>query len=677
MSKNTRWAFRLVLVALCLLVLPIVSAQGPVARVVVTEVDPSAFPTVTARFRALDTDGRTVPGIQRAQVDIRDGETEATAEVLQEEDGPLNVHFVVEAGVSLDAGGWAAAREAIRGFGNSGWMDAGNATVSVSIVRGRDLVAIVPPTTDRATIVTMDQNIAADSSVSTAMVALSTLLTDIERTAPTEAHAVIFLTRQLESNVGYNTLVDRAGELDVPIYTALLRSTVRPRTPGSVGGTPTPPPLDELVVQLATDTHAAFTLMGEDAGRMTDTYRDVTARARQYVVTYRVGDNQSGTRNITIGLPGVTPGTISYDYSIEPPQVVIRVPDNYTRIARQMTGDAAALAEPTTQQIVADVGFGTNAMRRIRQATLLVDGVEADQISNVRAEGERLSVTLSWDMRSVAIVGDTAHTLVVEVVDELGMTDSASAEVTVHISAEPVPATLAPGVTATPPAPPPPPPPPEIRCIFPEPLCSRIERPIRANPVAAISLLVAFLALILATVLWIGRGTQPVQRVTQNVRRGIDRLTNRYRRAEVRAYLELLAGDGDVGHRYEIYGDTPIGRSRQNAELLFQQEVENSPISRLHCTVTDEEDHFMLRDEDSANGTYLNSERLAPVVPHRLRDGDIIELARVERGGVRLRFAVATPEDTLPPSDPGYTFVEGASAGGQDGQSSDQTRGRF
>ena len=79
----------------------------------------------------------------------------------------------------------------------------------------------------------------------------------------------------------------------------------------------------------------------------------------------------------------------------------------------------------------------------------------------------------------------------------------------------------------------------------------------------------------------------------------------------------------------------------------------------------------------SANGTYLNGERLTPIVPHRLKDGDILELARVERGGVRLRFVAATAEDTVPPPNVGYTFVDGQLGGQPDGQPVDQTRGRF
>jgi pSer/pThr/pTyr-binding forkhead associated (FHA) protein len=114
----------------------------------------------------------------------------------------------------------------------------------------------------------------------------------------------------------------------------------------------------------------------------------------------------------------------------------------------------------------------------------------------------------------------------------------------------------------------------------------------------------------------------------------------------------VIAGDVSVGKTLEIYGDTPIGRSRQNAELLFQYDNENSPLSRLHCTILDEEDHFKIRDEDSANGTYLNGVRLKPLVPEDLEDGDEIELARVERGGVHLQFLVARYDEN---DDNGFT----------------------
>ncbi|MBP8948723.1 MAG: FHA domain-containing protein [Candidatus Promineofilum sp.] len=671
----------LLLVFLCQFVLP-VTAQGPVERVVLTEVNSTDFPAVTLRFRALDAAGRHVPGIQRNQISIQDGETAATAESPTEEAAPLSVHFVIETGVSLDDRGWAAAQEAVRAFGSH---MGGNTTAAVSYVNGRELASLVAPTTDANAITGVDSPNPSGSALAVAMPALTGLLEEMGRQSPGQAQAVVFITRQLEfySDDAYATLVARAREAGIPIYTALLRSVVRPRAAGSSNGTPTPPPQDERVESLAADTGGVFTLMAEDPARMTDAYGDLAARGRQYAVVYRVGDNVGGARNVTLSLNDgtrtLTSNSISYEFGIVPPQVRITSPTNGGTVERQMPAeDGTKLSQPI--QITATIDFGLNPNRRVESAELLVDGVTTmtvereELVLQTTADGN-IQLDLFWDMADMVEVGERPYNLAVKVVDELGVPSASElSTVTVRVTpgdvvivdGTPIAGTATTELPATP-----------IPCLSPSPLCERVERPIRANPVAAISILVAFLALLLLALMWINRGKAPVQRVTQTVRRGLDRITNRYRRSEVRAYLELLAGDGDMGHRYEIYGDTPIGRSRQNAELLFQAEAENSPISRLHCTITDEEDHFMIRDEDSANGTYLNGERLTPIVPHRLKDGDILELARVERGGVRLRFVAATAEDTVPPPNVGYTFVDGQLGGQPDGQPVDQTRGRF
>ncbi|MCZ7666813.1 MAG: FHA domain-containing protein [Chloroflexi bacterium] len=140
------------------------------------------------------------------------------------------------------------------------------------------------------------------------------------------------------------------------------------------------------------------------------------------------------------------------------------------------------------------------------------------------------------------------------------------------------------------------------------------------------------------------KGTPPVQAVRETIMRGVERMTQRYSaQSEPKAYLIVQEGDTSVGKHLEIFGATTIGRDKQDAELLFQLNDANSPISRRHCTILDEEDHFQIRDEDSANGTYLNGVRLQPMIPRSLYDGDEIELARVERGGVKLQFQTVQP----------------------------------
>jgi hypothetical protein len=107
----------------------------------------------------------------------------------------------------------------------------------------------------------------------------------------------------------------------------------------------------------------------------------------------------------------------------------------------------------------------------------------------------------------------------------------------------------------------------------------------------------------------------------------------------VKATLSDLDGNTGIGKpSIELFGTTSIGRSRRNADLVLHPHRTESPISRLHCTVLEEDGAFFLRDEQSANGTYLNGVRLAPMERHPLKDGDLIQLAQPECNGVRMQF---------------------------------------
>jgi pSer/pThr/pTyr-binding forkhead associated (FHA) protein len=122
-------------------------------------------------------------------------------------------------------------------------------------------------------------------------------------------------------------------------------------------------------------------------------------------------------------------------------------------------------------------------------------------------------------------------------------------------------------------------------------------------------------------------------------------LTRRQSTAKARAYLKILGGDEDTGRLLPIHGDTRIGRSRSNADIHFHGDEEESVISRLHCTIVDMESHFEIKDESSSYGTFLNGARLTPMVLEKLSEGDEIELAQVQRGGVKLKFQLAGDDE--------------------------------
>jgi pSer/pThr/pTyr-binding forkhead associated (FHA) protein len=108
--------------------------------------------------------------------------------------------------------------------------------------------------------------------------------------------------------------------------------------------------------------------------------------------------------------------------------------------------------------------------------------------------------------------------------------------------------------------------------------------------------------------------------------------------------LQVLEGDvGNNRKELRINTTTSIGRSSDHAQLVLQGNRDHSPISRLHCTILEKEDGFEVRDESSANGTFLNDIRLAPGKAQELKDGDLLELAKVRDGGVKLKFQAGSP----------------------------------
>lgn len=172
-------------------------------------------------------------------------------------------------------------------------------------------------------------------------------------------------------------------------------------------------------------------------------------------------------------------------------------------------------------------------------------------------------------------------------------------------------------------------------------------------------LVILFFILILMTIalVWLWRHRGAVSTAGQQMGRRLTDVYRRLTRAGGRrsplAYLDVIEGlDPGARTSFDLFGQTPIGRSHDYAELCFHAERQRSPVSGLHCTLHEDEGGagWSVEDEDSTNGTYVNGVRL-PGLGQRvaLHDGDVIELAQVERGGLKFRFrlavAVAAPAD--------------------------------
>ncbi len=93
-----------------------------------------------------------------------------------------------------------------------------------------------------------------------------------------------------------------------------------------------------------------------------------------------------------------------------------------------------------------------------------------------------------------------------------------------------------------------------------------------------------------------------------------------------------------------------IGRDTENS---FQ--ITDPKVSRFHCRITKAGSHFVIKDLDSSNGTFVNG---APVKESRLLNGDWIRL-----GATALLFEVETDEDTREgPAEGREAILDGATA---------------
>jgi hypothetical protein len=95
----------------------------------------------------------------------------------------------------------------------------------------------------------------------------------------------------------------------------------------------------------------------------------------------------------------------------------------------------------------------------------------------------------------------------------------------------------------------------------------------------------------------------------------------------------LLRQGGESGRAFEVHqGHITIGRSRESDIVL-----EDEAVSRVHAVVTcDEDGRYRIHDQNSANGTYVNGERITEYV---IEDGDEIQV-----GLMVLEFRQSEPE---------------------------------
>lgn len=357
-------------------------------------------------------------------------------------------------------------------------------------------------------------------------------------------------------------------------------------------------------------------------------YRSMGLWRNQYLINYRSPSSSTGNRQVVITTASNSiPASKTYNITLEPVQISIQDPVANSTVVRRPSAT-------TQNQTGTDADFSTLKIkvewpdghpRKISNISVIVNNQTQGTISDPTVDSSGL-VNVPWDLRTYSQVGQNPVSVQVRATDEIGMTGT-SASVPVIVLIQPAACKGIPNL-----------------------LCTAVTFVLPYANFLALGIALAALALVVVFRRQIVAVGSPV------IERGIEfvtRVTKRRTVSTPKAYLEAVAGIDSGRTTFELYGTTPIGRSRRHAELIFHATEEDSPISRLHCTILEDDGIFSIRDEDSQWGTFLNNKKLEPLASQQLHDGDEIELGQVERGGIRLRFSLASPTDNGNSSDNG------------------------
>lgn len=95
--------------------------------------------------------------------------------------------------------------------------------------------------------------------------------------------------------------------------------------------------------------------------------------------------------------------------------------------------------------------------------------------------------------------------------------------------------------------------------------------------------------------------------------------------------IALTIQDMQIQLVFDLTQTMTVGRTHPDSELfpdidLTPFNAEDLGVSRQHLDLMLHEDRVVMVDKQSANGTYLNGERLEPNQVYPLRNGDEVEL---------------------------------------------------
>jgi hypothetical protein len=384
--------------------------------------------------------------------------------------------------------------------------------------------------------------------------------------------------------------------------------------------------------RLAEATGARF-LVFENPSSFAPLFEIVANQRAQYRLTYRSTLAVTGQHALAASVrlkdgSALVSESATFPLRVEPAVITIQnLPATIERIAQTPGVDPQTL-EPAAFRVEFKADFPDGHPRALAEAQLLVDG----QVADTRAAPVE---ALGWPLTGYAESG--AHTLQVRATDELGLlAESAAVTVTVNV-------------------------------LIPPATVAQTAARIPWLAVASAGALIAAGALAVLG-FWLARRSRaappsaaqhpaalpktqpltPIQPGRENKPLATPRLPLPHLRRPARpparpqplgqAYLEVLEPGGGGASRadIELYGGVVrLGREAAQTQIVFP----DRSVSRRHARIAETAPGvFQIFDEGSTSGTWVNFTQVPADSGRELRDGDVINLGRVQ-----LRFKRRTP----------------------------------
>lgn len=595
----------------------------------VTEVDAAAFPQVSFNLRAVELGNQVVSGLNESSLTVyENGEQVSDISVTQNEDGAITYIFVIDQGraSSYTSFGISNLRQVISTLVSGGYFEDGRDTVMVlgrQNITSDQTVDLLPATQTASELTTWvaDFSFSRSSRNTRGLLGVSDAIQELRELVPiagSQTTAIFFITRYIEdpSSSVAPTSAQNVGADASQNYTSVhVFQTDFNRFRK-----------DALeVLATASDGQYSGLTRSNFASAVSTVYQSVHSQRTYYRVSYRSPVAEGEQREITINTPG-RPGegiVGSYQVSVLPGSVSIGEPAPGSIIRREAIPPTEEGGLPTLGTtripVIASVSWPDGFPRDIRSAELFANGNSEGTIEVAPGQFE---LEFDWDLSDISAEGLNSVTLEVVVEDELGITFSTESVVTVEVV---IPATPTP-------------------------------QGFELSPTAAALSLPAF-CLLGILVAGIGGG------VVYFFRRRMSITGVAPMQEEAEASPTLIASDasdlalgtltvlegpgGLINEDFKITTlKTRIGRDPGQADISFYSDEESS-VSRLHCTISlDDDNFFRLTDNGSSSGTRLNGRKIQPNTPVVLDHGDEIVLGNLAQRGVKLQFNFAS-EDKL------------------------------